>query len=361
MKQLKNVIYFIFALTVILSCEKEMVTVLPENAEVNNEQEPTSVLEIVEMGIDVESYFQSLPEQDNYSKTQTISHKVEDSNLQFFLSPDEFGCIDLPMEDFEEGRGNSIGFPSPLNEDTNNVVFEPGEIVEGISFRTNSEYSSGALAFFDAFGAGSNTSKIIVANYFADYFVIEFTTDDVFSVSLSVIAWQDRYPATTIDVYGSSGLLGQTVVNASSSGVYLAINSNEPIIRITLNSYGGAEGVANISFGDCDDDDDGVLNGEDPYPHSNLSEEVSIDGCNPNVENVFVVPGATMMDYIDEIINEVNAQYDGSNWEELHREFSNQLASLTADWKADRLISRRQRSAIFRCVGDADIPYFIID
>lgn len=353
MKQLKNVIYFIFALTVILSCEKETITVLPENAEVNNQQKPTSVLEIIEMGIDVESYFQSLPEQDNYSKTQTISHKVEESNLQFFLSPDEFGCTDLPMEDFEEGRGNSIGFPSPLNEDSNNVVFEPGEIVEGISFRT----SAGALAFFDAFGAGNNTSKIIVTSSLADYFVIEFTTDDVTSVSMSVIAWRDRYPATTIDVYGSSGLLGQTVVNATSSGVYLAINSNEPITRITLNSYGGAEGVANISFGDCDDDDDGVPNGDDPYPHSNLSEEVSIDGCYPNVENVFVVPGATMMDYIDEIINEVNTQYDGSNWEELHRDFSNQLASLTADWKADRLISRRQRSAIYKCVGNSNIPY----
>ncbi|WP_456378049.1 thrombospondin type 3 repeat-containing protein [Lutibacter sp.] len=112
-------------------------------------------------------------------------------------------------------------------------------------------------------------------------------------------------------------------------------------------------------FCDADDDNDGMPDTNDPYPYSNISEYINIDGCYTEVENILVSPGTTMMDQIDEIINSINAQYNGANWNELNRGFSNQLAALTASWKADRLISRRDRSAIFKCVRSANIPYVI--
>jgi len=107
-----------------------------------------------------------------------------------------------------------------------------------------------------------------------------------------------------------------------------------------------------------DYDNDGVLNEDDPYPYSNMSEYVSIDGCYPDIENIFVEPGATMMDQIDELIAEINEQYNGKNYDELHRDFTRGISKITYYWRKDRLITRGERSDISSCAWSANIPYF---
>ncbi len=110
-----------------------------------------------------------------------------------------------------------------------------------------------------------------------------------------------------------------------------------------------------------DYDNDGVLNEDDPYPNSNMSEYVSIDGCEPNIDNVFSDEGTTMMDEIDALVAEINEQYNGENWDELHRDFTRGIAKITYSWRKHRLITRGERSAISSCAWGADVPYHYYD
>ncbi|REE80038.1 pre-peptidase [Lutibacter oceani] len=110
----------------------------------------------------------------------------------------------------------------------------------------------------------------------------------------------------------------------------------------------------------CDYDNDGILNEDDPYPNSNMSEYINIDGCYPDIENIFVESGTTMMDQIDNLIAEINLQYDGENWDELHQDFTRGLSKITYYWRKDRLITRSERSAISSCGWSSQIPYYDI-
>ncbi|MDD3723659.1 MAG: hypothetical protein PHW92_14450, partial [Lutibacter sp.] len=100
------------------------------------------------------------------------------------------------------------------------------------------------------------------------------------------------------------------------------------------------------------------LNEDDPYPNSNMSEKINIDGCNPNVNNVLVRNGTTMMDQVDTLIAEINSQYNGNNYDFLHRKFIMELERKVTDWRRNRLVTNRQRDAISSCARSASIPYF---
>lgn len=203
---------------------------------------------------------------------------------------------------------------------------------------------------------------------------------------MNVIAWQDYISETTVDVYGASGLIGSIIVNASSAGVYLGINSDEPIRSITLNSFGGAEGVDDLSFGTCvsdrdgdgildsedncpddsnadqanydgdtkgdvcdtDDDNDGCLDANDPLPFSNLESTVNIDGCDSGVPNRNTGScGYTMADMIDAL--------EAGTYKN-HGAFVSTVAKLTNSWKASGLINQAEKGAIMACAGSAKIP-----
>jgi len=122
------------------------------------------------------------------------------------------------------------------------------------------------------------------------------------------------------------------------------------------NSYSSIKDLMYLSNPDFDND--GVLNEDDPYPHSNMSETLSIGYNYLNIENVFTGSGTTMMDQIDALIAEMNAQYNGDNYAYLHRQFMSKLSKITYYWTKDRLITRRERSAIYSAASSASIPYF---
>ncbi|WP_456378425.1 hypothetical protein [Lutibacter sp.] len=298
MRQLKNVIYLVFALTVILSCEKEVITVLPENAEVNNQ-------------------FTKFSKIDKELITNQIFESLNNTKAK---SNDGIGYVGVLCG--ENITGTYVNEADYQNIHNYYFYGTEGDVISIYVPRTT-------IGFDSAFNLSHNSENGSVSIWKDD------NIQDSFGGCYS-----DPYLGNYTLPY--SGIYTLSIVRAANCGFPYGYEI------ITTGIY-------------CDSDDDGLFDYDDPYPHSNLSEMVSIDGCYPNVENVFVVPGATMMDYIDEIIDNINAQYNGENWDELHREFSNQLAALTASWKADRLISRRQRSKIFRCVVGADIPYFNVD
>jgi hypothetical protein len=109
---------------------------------------------------------------------------------------------------------------------------------------------------------------------------------------------------------------------------------------------------------DNDTDDDGFLNFEDEVICSNMSDYLYFGDYEFDIENQFLDNGVTMMDEIDALIAEINAQYDGTNEDDLHRDFMRGLSKITYHWTKKRLISRRERSQIINAADDMDIPFY---
>jgi len=345
--------------TIITSCEKETITV-QENAEMKADEIDLhsfeSIIDLQESGIDIQSYMNSLSKQVSKTTKETVSQREEVTGLQFYSSAEEFPCSSLPTEDFEEANVNVdevAAFDGPLNENSDNGVFSPGDILPGVEFSvTGSE-----LRNFVILGPGfiGNTSNAFGPNSFNDNLIINFTTNNVHNISMNVLRGFGESDIE-IEIFGNSGSLGITSVFGTNIGTYFGVQSVEPIIRIELEGFG--ELIDNLSFGVCDTDGDGVSDDKDPYPNSNMSETIYIDGCEPNIDNVFSAEGTTMMDEIDALVAEINEQYNGENYDELHRDFTRGIAKITYYWRKDRLITRGERSAISSCAWRANIPYF---
>jgi hypothetical protein len=67
-----------------------------------------------------------------------------------------------------------------------------------------------------------------------------------------------------------------------------------------------------------------------------------------------------MADEMDNLILQINAQYNGSNYNELHKKFVSEVAKLSYYWYKSRLITSRERSKISSYAWSSNIPYFDI-
>lgn len=348
-----------------LSCEKET-EILSENAELDNQKiEATdlksykSVLETIESGVDLKSYLSSLGDMKKMETAETayILDDFVPTDLEFFYSADDFPCSNLPTEDFEEGNSGTTS-PDFIDENTDTGMFSPGDILPGVSIHTMNNSGATDANFYLTDPTGT-ASKVLFVNYFVDYMIIDFTTDDVTDVNMDVFSiWGES--EIIIEVFGSSGSLGITSVYGTLSGTYWGVKSNEPITRITLYSLSNqAEGIDNLSFGTCNDfDGDGVLNENDAHPNSDMSEYININGCYPNVKNVLVKNGSTMMDQITDLIAQINSEYNGQNYKTLHSKFMTKLAQITYTWRRAGLITTTERARISSCAWNASIPYY---
>ena len=358
MKHLKTSIMLLLTAVIFTGCEKET-TSMPENPAMNV-QGPKSIVEIVNSGIDLETYFNSLPKQENTAARPAYSQIQENPNLQFFFTPEDAPCNNLPTVDFENANNFGYSFPTPLNENSNDYVFSPGAILPGISFDLpSSPYQNDS--FFIASG-GWSLPNVLMSNYSEGDLVINFTAANVTNVSMDVF---NLYGGVNmnISVYGASNVfLGSTWVNNSDyyNGVYFGVKSIEAITKIVISSdyYYGYEGVDNVSFGACNDfDGDGVLNENDAHPNSDMSEYININGCYPNVKNKMVKNGSTMMDQINDLIAQINSEYNGQNYKTLHSKFVTKLAQITYGWRTSKLITATQRTQISTCASNSNIPY----
>lgn len=251
MRTLKLPLYYVaFAIGFVFmlsSCQKQN----EETLKTNTQSTPTfqSLTEISESGIDIESL--EFPESPTPSSDYSTSSRS--AGLTFFSDPAAFAadCPDLLTEDFEEGVGFIVGFAGPLDESSSNAVFSPGDILPGVSFNSNTPQGGFELAFVDETAGFGNLGATVVANFFLDAFVINFTASDVTGVGMDVV---DIFGSSDVivEIFGSSGSLGSINVPSTPSGVFLGIMSSEAITMVTIYSPdGGAEGVDNISFGTC--------------------------------------------------------------------------------------------------------------
>jgi hypothetical protein len=321
MKHLKMSIVLLLTVAIFTSCEKETMA-LPENAEMNMPQSEAN-------------------------KQSTSQHK-EYAGVEFFYeSEDVFNlpCDNLPTEDFS----NQEYYGS----------YSPEDILTGISFES----------LYGRNIAYNRENKALLAqspnndNNFGDAdLIINFTGTNVHNVSMKIgQQWTSQNNINmNIAIYGlSENLIGTSIISANYFILKnWGVSSSEPIKQIILTGYFPL--IDDVSFGNCDldADDDGILDENDPFPYSNFSETISIGGNDLNIDNVLTGNGTTMMDQIDALIAEINAQYNGDNYYYLHKRFMTKLSAITYYWIKDRLITSKQRSKISSAAWSADIPYF---
>ena len=367
--------YLLLTAAIFTSCEKETTT-LPENPAMNvlenapvGQPVPKSISDIINSGIDLETYFNSLPKPEITGNRPAYS-QIPNPDLQFFYSSEGLPCNNLPTEDFEDANYDG-NVPNNLNENSNNSIFSPGDILPGISFELtrNYDFSGPEYDYLDLYmnnygfyiwtdSYWGAQKSLLSSNYWTDL-TINFSTNNVTNVNMDLLNWS--YTNVIIYVYGADDtLLGADVVYVPVSPTFWAVQSIAPISKIVIKSeyYWGYEGVDNVSFGACNDfDGDGVLNENDAHPNSDLSEFINIGGCNPNVKNKMVKNGSTMMDQITDLIAQINSQYNGDNYTYLHKRFMTKLAQITYNWRIAKLITTTERSRISSCAWGANIPY----
>jgi hypothetical protein len=175
--------------------------------------------------------------------------------MVYYNDRDEFDayCPDLPVEDFEEAQiaDNMVAtFQAPLDKDTDNTYFNPGDILHGIAIQDSPPLTTDGMAILGKGNVGL-PSKSVGANYFAD------STDIIFSAGVHVVGL-DLFILTgnenvLITIYDVDGIvIDTTIVAATITGVFWGVCSNEPIGRLNLEGLNsGAEVVDNITFGKC--------------------------------------------------------------------------------------------------------------
>ncbi|WP_457618382.1 hypothetical protein [Lutibacter sp.] len=124
-----------------------------------------------------------------------------------------------------------------------------------------------------------------------------------------------------------------------------------------------------------DYDNDGCPNEDDAYPWSNMNRTVKFDYyTDTEVENYLVDCGTTMSDLIDDLILEMNYEYgcktmfseesvliiikdqDRVEWEVVHRKFVREIARLTYRWRKDKIITRGERTKLYRAAKNSSVP-----
>ncbi|WP_456423731.1 hypothetical protein [Lutibacter sp.] len=144
------------------------------------------------------------------------------------------------------------------------------------------------------------------------------------------------------------------------------LNSKTEIQSSKLDAISGATNT--------DYDNDGCLNQDDAHPWSNMSETIKFDYfTDTGVENSFVNCGSTMADLVDDLIMEMNIEYgcgeqptlikgdkyiieNSVEWKAVHRKFVRRIARLTYYWRKDKLITRGERSQLYRAAKNSNVP-----
>ena len=395
MKHLKKLTYVLLTIVLLVSCEKETVTEPEIFNEVQQKKELNdfqSIAEAIETGFDLNTYINSLPKNESKSVKSAFTKRTEDSGLQFFMNEEDFPCSNLPLEDFEEAsvsNGNVVTFDAPLDENTDNGVFSQGDILPEVVFTV----SGAGTNLFVAIGSGvvGNNFKLFGPNSFADDLTINFTANNVYNVSMDVFVGYNGGDVE-LEIFGNSGSLGSTIVNAASNGTFIGFESNEPIKRIEFLAPIG-ELIDNLSFGTCDsdgdgifdiedncpdtananqedydndsmgdacdddDDNDGKIDTKDNHPFSSMNRTIEIDNCRPDIENMMVKRGTNMQDEINDVIQLVNAMEDVSDARRTSR-FKSKMYFIVNNWKSKyRLIDVREKRRILDCVNNATYPF----
>lgn len=156
------------------------------------------------------------------------------------------------LEDFEVGLigpGGWASIASPLDKNSNNGVYSPGDIKDGVRFV--GENSPGFTDFFLGNGWGPYLTIGLSSVYTGTGIAMEFTDPNIHSVGIDILQ-NFGNGGTTVSIFGTSGLLANVQVSVTDwQGTFFGFSSTDVISKVVvydgeLNS--GYDGVDNVAF-----------------------------------------------------------------------------------------------------------------
>ncbi|MCL4246330.1 MAG: IPTL-CTERM sorting domain-containing protein, partial [Candidatus Dadabacteria bacterium] len=188
------------------------------------------------------------------------------ASAQVIFSSDESQFLsDNPDLDFQNflsapaPDGNFIVCNAPVDADSSDACFTPGQILPGIAFFDNPGPDAGSMLVFGAnYVSNANPRGPLTTNTFADTFDIIFSDPDTTRAGFLAGCMVVGGPCSdqmTVQVFGAGdALIGSTSVAVSSAFTgFVGVTSDETITRInlsnTIDPANNVEGILNISFG----------------------------------------------------------------------------------------------------------------
>lgn len=209
----------------------------------------------------------------------------------------------LSVQDFQVANApglGSISCDAPVNANSDDACFSPGEILPGIQFLDNPGPEVGGVIVIGANfnGTGGNPPNLLSNNTFADSYDVEFTgSTDTVGLRLGCVRSGSLCARNiVVSVFGAmDSLLGSSnIAVTEAADAFIGIESQDPITRINLEFDGPQDGevkaINDIKFNSTPlvqivD----VNNGACSLTKSNLNA-LKIEGATPN-KKVAVVMG----------------------------------------------------------------------
>jgi hypothetical protein len=163
----------------------------------------------------------------------------------------------LPTETFESANvaaGSFVTFPGPVNSQTSNAAFAAGAVLPGFSIASVGSDLNTSLV---ATGTGNTTGGSKAVGITSTTNTMEITFGPAISaIGANLILTQGPGAAVSgtvnVQIFGSSGLLGNETVSASGVNTFFGISSNAgAITKIDITNSGTAADVFvdNLIFG----------------------------------------------------------------------------------------------------------------
>jgi formylglycine-generating enzyme required for sulfatase activity len=177
------------------------------------------------------------------------------ADLTQFLSRAAFNAAfpGAPLEDFEEARvadGNTALMSNPLDSGTNNAIFSPGEIIDGLRITVGTSSHGTKNLFLSSRGFATYVSHAISFQYpdtSTPQMTLDFYRQNARAFAFDLTS-NPNGNTVTIAVFSGASNLGQfSVPNVQGSGTFFGVTSDADIItRVTLtdSNYFGVDNVA---------------------------------------------------------------------------------------------------------------------
>lgn len=183
------------------------------------------------------------------------------AQIEFVYNQDEFNGMNpvIEIQDFTHAnKPPSLGFlecDTPVNSNSSDECFLPGDILEGISFTQSPDPDNNILLLGTDSRGSQNPAFVLTNNNFESNFVINFDPA-VNNVGLNIGCAEVDGPCSTgvtVKIYGSSSVIGFTTVTATNDfDTFVGMMTSEQIERVVLEPAGGTQqvrGVQSVSFG----------------------------------------------------------------------------------------------------------------
>ncbi len=177
-----NLCYLLIVSIVFMNCENELEGIDIQSIETIEQPVYESLHDMTMAGVDFESYFSANPVPISTKKGSEFSRFQEDNGLVFYYEDDGFNfpCNDLDKEDFSKGNPH-IYTASPLDMNTDDSAFSPGDIHPEISFESS---YGGFYMWYTSYYSMYNSLYTIGTNA---NLIINFSGDHVNSVSMKLV------------------------------------------------------------------------------------------------------------------------------------------------------------------------------